>query len=126
MKEYKRIKVNGKVVPFHRYLYEKAVGKIPKGWLVHHLNGNIFDNRITNLVAVSKVTHERIHSPNYVLKNGKWLKKCITCGRLFDLSRFTFMHHPTSPPEGTPRSWCKRCECERVRQYRYERKRRCG
>lgn len=31
----------------------------PKGWLIHHQNGNKHDNRIENLVAVSRGDHNR-------------------------------------------------------------------
>lgn len=119
---YKNTMVNGKKVRLHRHLYEKAGGRIPKGWVVHHLNGNILDNRIANLVAVSRVTHSRLHSPNYTLQSDGWLKKCIVCKRLFDLSQFYVAHYPNSPPGGTPISRCK--ECERNTRNYYRRRRR--
>lgn len=43
----------------HRYLWEKAYKKsLPKGWIVHHLNGLPGDNRIENLVAMPRTDHE--------------------------------------------------------------------
>jgi len=38
----------------HRAIWSKARGPIPKGWLVHHLNGNTVDNRLENLAAVPR------------------------------------------------------------------------
>ena len=43
----------------HLQIWEKAHGKVPKGWVVHHLNGNKADNRLENLVAMSKSTHAK-------------------------------------------------------------------
>ncbi len=43
----------------HRYVWEEAHGSpIPKGWVIHHLNGIRHDNRPQNLVAVPKCKHE--------------------------------------------------------------------
>ena len=33
----------------HRYVWEQNFGKIPEGGVIHHINGNKFDNRIENL-----------------------------------------------------------------------------
>lgn len=38
----------------HRAIWEKAHGKIPKGWVVHHLNGDMMDNSLENLAAVPR------------------------------------------------------------------------
>lgn len=45
----------------HRYVWEKEVGTIPKGFHVHHLNGNKADNRIENLAIMTASGHERMH-----------------------------------------------------------------
>ena len=45
----------------HLVVWEAAHGPIPKGWLVHHLNGIKDDNRIENLVAMSRSQHHRNH-----------------------------------------------------------------
>jgi hypothetical protein len=37
-----------------RELWQEAHGPIPKGWLVHNLNGNKGDNRLENLAAVPR------------------------------------------------------------------------
>ena len=37
-----------------REAWQEAHGAIPKGWVVHNLNGNTGDNRIENLAAVPR------------------------------------------------------------------------
>ena len=37
-----------------REAWQEAHGPIPKGWVVHNLNGNTGDNRIENLAAVPR------------------------------------------------------------------------
>ncbi len=46
----------------HRLIYEEHYGEIPKGYFVHHKNGNKLDNRIENLEAISHAEHTRLHS----------------------------------------------------------------
>lgn len=43
----------------HRLVWEQFHNKIlPKGWIVHHLNGIRDDNRAKNLIAVSRKLHD--------------------------------------------------------------------
>ena len=37
-----------------REVWQEAHGKIPKGWLIHALNGNSGDLRLENLAAVPR------------------------------------------------------------------------
>jgi hypothetical protein len=47
----------------YRQFYEKKIGeKVPKDWHVHHINTNKKDNRIENLVAISRSLHLSYHS----------------------------------------------------------------
>ena len=48
---------HGVWVPEHRYIWEQEYGHIPKGLLIHHLNGKKDDNRLENLVAISREKH---------------------------------------------------------------------
>lgn len=48
----------------HRYIWEKERGDIPKGWDIHHINGNKADNRIGNLECLPKSEHNRKYSPH--------------------------------------------------------------
>lgn len=41
----------------HRYIWEQANGVMPKGWVIHHLNGIKTDNRLENLLAVPREKH---------------------------------------------------------------------
>lgn len=50
----------------HRYVWEQANGKIPQGWVVHHLNGVKLDNRLENLTAMPR--HEHHSHPREALK----------------------------------------------------------
>jgi len=36
----------------HRILWEKAYGKIPKGYDIHHLNKNKTDNRLSKRISI--------------------------------------------------------------------------
>ena len=38
----------------NRELWQEAHGKIPKGWLIHALNGDKQDNRLGNLAAIPR------------------------------------------------------------------------
>jgi len=45
----------------HILIWEQAHGKLlPKGWIVHHLNGQRDDNRPENLVAFTNAKHSRL------------------------------------------------------------------
>ena len=45
----------------HRSIYESAFGKIPKGYEIHHIDGNILNNDISNLQLVTLQEHYDIH-----------------------------------------------------------------
>lgn len=46
----------------HRYVAERTYGPIPRGYEVHHINGDKEDNRPCNLAVLSKEEHRKIHS----------------------------------------------------------------
>ena len=51
---------NGKLL--HRLIWEDHYSKpVPKGYVIHHLNGNRLDNRIQNLQCVPKEVHDKFH-----------------------------------------------------------------
>lgn len=59
---YRYVYVDGKPVPEHVYLWEQAHGPKPKGCDIHHINGNGRDNRLENLVCLTKSEHKTLHA----------------------------------------------------------------
>ena len=47
----------------HRVVWEAYRGEIPKGYHVHHHDGNTSNNRVGNLRLVTPQEHRRIHGP---------------------------------------------------------------
>ena len=58
----------------HRYIWEKNNGPILSGNIVHHINGNIIDNRLVNLKNMTSGEHTRIHKKNITLSKQHKLK----------------------------------------------------
>ena len=54
---YVSIDVKGKRVLEHRWIWEQANGPIPRGWIIHHINGLRNDNRLVNLLAIPRGRH---------------------------------------------------------------------
>ena len=54
---YVEIRINKKKYFEHRFVWEKVNGKIPKGYIIHHLNGDKQDNRIENLCMLPRKEH---------------------------------------------------------------------
>lgn len=62
MKSYKSITINGKQVRLHRALMEAYIGRKLMPWeLVHHRDGNIHNNELSNLSIVTNSIHAKIH-----------------------------------------------------------------
>jgi len=61
-KKYPTIQVNKKQWREHRFVMEQHLGrKLLTSELVHHINGDRHDNRITNLQIVSRSEHKKLH-----------------------------------------------------------------
>jgi hypothetical protein len=52
----------------YRKIYESYYGKIPKGHHIHHIDGDPFNNDISNLKCVSAEEHSEIHKNEFT----KW------------------------------------------------------
>lgn len=61
MGRYRKVTVNGVVKPEHIVVWENVHGPLPKGMVIHHINGNGRDNRIENLVAMTVSEHLAHH-----------------------------------------------------------------
>ena len=48
----------------HHIVWEQHHEPLPKGWIVHHLNGTRDDNRIENLVAMPR----KLHNPRLIVQ----------------------------------------------------------
>ena len=78
-KGYLRGLVNGRMRLAHVIEWERHNGAIPRGFQVHHRNGDKQDNRVENLELVDATTHKRLHS-GCELRDGVWWKPCSVCG----------------------------------------------
>jgi hypothetical protein len=71
---YIRIKIGNVFVPEHRYVIESSGRKIKKNEVVHHINGNRKDNRIENLVVITRKKHNQHHYSVDKKKQNQWHK----------------------------------------------------
>ncbi len=55
--EYIIVKTNNGWKLEHRFVWETLHGKLPKGWVVHHINGIKTDNRPENLLGMPRGEH---------------------------------------------------------------------
>ena len=58
---YLRSTLNGKRNYTHRIIYEQTFGHIPKGYHVHHIDGDKTHNKLENLVIIPGWLHIREH-----------------------------------------------------------------
>lgn len=66
---------NGNHTREHRLVWEQTHNcKLPKSWVVHHLNGIRNDNRPENLVAMPKKDHAKIPVSRNHLPNNTFIK----------------------------------------------------
>jgi hypothetical protein len=79
----------------YRKIYESYYGKIPKGYHIHHIDGNPFNNDISNLQCVSAEEHTKIHKNEFTKvdrkKFAEILKEGYSSGRIIS---WTKMYDP--------------------------------
>ncbi len=52
----------GECSNLHRDLWQEASGPIPEGWHVHHIDGDTFNNNLSNLFAMDGSEHISMHT----------------------------------------------------------------
>lgn len=72
----------GRYVMKHRFIMEEYLGKkISKNQDVHHINGDKQDNRIQNLIVLTKKEHQNSHHKKYLPR------KCFNCKNIINNPR---------------------------------------
>jgi hypothetical protein len=59
---YKTTTLNGKPILTHRKVWINEYGHIPQDRIIHHKNGDRFDNRVENLEPMTRAEHAKHHS----------------------------------------------------------------
>ena len=117
-KGYLRGNFDGRLRLAHNVIWEQANGPIPRGYSIHHVNGNKLDNRLENLRLLDPTTHKRLHG-GCELRNGVWWKPCSICGELKPITE----EHWYISPQGYPLyGRCRPCHIRRVIQAKRLRK----
>lgn len=60
---------DGKRKWLHQYVWQEANGTQPKGWDVHHKDGNKDNNSLDNLELITRSAHQAIHGKEYFENN---------------------------------------------------------
>jgi len=53
----------------YRKVWEDVNGKIPKGLVIHHIDGNIYNNNLNNLKLMTKQEHDLLHNYGHKTTN---------------------------------------------------------
>lgn len=60
--------INGKRRRLHVYVWELNNGQVPKGYQVHHIDENKYNNEIENLILLSRNKHLSLHGKENIEK----------------------------------------------------------
>ena len=109
-------------VLLHRKLWYDANGPIPPGRVIHHKNGDITDNRPSNLECISRAKHTMAHGglDEYNATRGPWNKGtakhivliCPECHRKF---RRLLKEHQKNRRGGRESTCSRSCASKRQR-----------
>src|SRR6056297_1825200 len=59
----------------HTKVWVHYFGNIPKGYQIHHKNGNKWDNRIENLEILPALLHQKEHGKRRAKENPEWFEQ---------------------------------------------------
>lgn len=77
---YPSIWIDNKNVMVHVFVWERANGERPKGYHIHHIDGNKSNYSLDNLICISPSDHQKIHAGWLKDENGQWCSKpCKNC-----------------------------------------------
>ena len=68
----------------HRLIYEEVFGPIPKGYAIHHIDGDKTNNNPSNLMLLTKSNHHSLHMKG--TSHPRWDK-----GRIDEAGGITFL-----------------------------------
>lgn len=68
---YLGLTINNKTKLIHRIIWECVNGEIPKGYDIHHIDGNTMNNSIYNLQIINAFTHNSMHKIGNKYRVGK-------------------------------------------------------
>lgn len=71
-KDYCRHSVGHTTILMHKYVWEYYNGKIPKGYEVHHIDGDRANNDISNLQLLTREEHKKLHAKQLTTEQREW------------------------------------------------------